>query len=272
MGSQLTAAAFGLFNQARVATYPFPDRAASALGILARRADFLRTCGLRATTSERPIAVGSAKPYASPYELLLAYGIPAAAVKLAKSADEAAALSTQLGYPVVMKIASPDIPHKSDVGGVLLNINDPFQARSGYAQMLLAVRARLPGARIDGVSLQRQASGSHEVIIGAVRDPTFGPLVMFGSGGVEAEGLRDVAFALAPLSPPEALELMDRTWAGRRLDGFRNLPPADKGAAVDALVRLSWLAHEHPELKEIEINPLLVLPRGALALDIRATA
>jgi acetyltransferase len=271
MGSQLTAAAFELFSQARVATYPFPERAAGALGILARRADFLETAGLRAADSGRPIGVASAKPNATPYELLLAYGIPATAAKTAKSADEAAELSRELGYPVVMKIASPDILHKSDVGGVLLNINDDFQARSGYAQMLMAVRARLPGARIDGVNLQRQASGGQEVIIGATRDPTFGPLVMFGSGGVEAEGLKDVAFALAPLSASEARELMGRTWAGRRLDGYRNLPASDTAAALDAMIRLSWLAYEHPELKEIEINPLLVLPHGVLAVDIRAT-
>ena len=110
-----------------------------------------------------------------------------------------------------------------------------------------------------------------EVIVGVVRDPNFGPLVMFGSGGVEAEGLGDVAFALGPLGPSEADDLIRRTWAGRRLDGFRNLPPADKSAVRDALIGLSWLAHDHPEFMEIEINPLRVLAKGAFALDVRVS-
>lgn len=117
--------------------------------------------------------------------------------------------------------------------------------------------------------MQRQLSEGQDVILGVVRDPTFGPLVMFGAGGVEAEGLKDVAFALAPLSVVEAGKLMERTWAGRRLSGFRNIAPADGDAVKDALVRLSWLACEHPEIKDIEINPLRAQDKGAVALDIR---
>ncbi len=129
----------------------------------------------------------------------------------------------------------------------------------------------MPGAHFDGVSVQHQILGGQEVIVGVVRDPNFGPLVMFGSGGVEAEGRGDVAFALAPLDESEADDLLRRTWAGRRLDGFRNLPAVDKAAVREALVSISWLAHDHPEIKELEINPLTVLASGAYALDVRAS-
>ena len=126
-----------------------------------------------------------------------------------------------------------------------------------------------PDAKIEGVYLQRQVPEGQEVILGAVQDPQFGPLIMFGSGGVEVEGLKDVAFALGPLTQAEAESLMRKTWAGRKLDGYRNIPPADRSAVADVLVRLSHLAAEHPEIAEIEINPLRVLTKGVVAIDVR---
>jgi len=169
-----------------------------------------------------------------------------------------------------MKIASPDILHKSDIGGVLLNLNSPEAVSSGYAQILAVARKNRPQARIVGVTLQRQAQAGQEVILGAVRDPQFDALMMFGSGGVEVEGLKDIAFGLAPLSRREALAMVEKTWAGRKLSGFRAIAPADKEAVIEALVRLSWLAYRLPPLSEIEINPLRVMEHGALALDARA--
>jgi acetyltransferase len=169
-----------------------------------------------------------------------------------------------------MKIASPEISHKSDLGGVLLDLVDAGQVQGGYAQLMRDIAARAPGATIDGVHVQRQIPSGQDVIVGATRDPNFGPLMMFGTGGIEAEGIKDIAFALAPLSQAEAEDLMSRTWAGRRLDGFRGFARADRASARDALVRLSWLAHDHAEISEIEINPLRVLERGALALDVRS--
>jgi acetyltransferase len=170
-----------------------------------------------------------------------------------------------------MKIASPDLTHKSDVGGVLLDLADEDEVRDGYTQLIKSVRASQPQAVIEGVTLQPFISAGQEVIVGAVRDPQFGPLMMFGSGGIEAEALRDVAFALAPLDHGEADALIQRTWAGRRLDGFRNVPPVDRAAAREALIRLSWLVIDHPEIASIEINPLRVLSSGAFALDVRRT-
>jgi acyl-CoA synthetase (NDP forming) len=171
-----------------------------------------------------------------------------------------------------MKIASPDILHKSDVGGVELGINDLAALQSAYTQMREHVREERPDARIEGVHLQRQVPPGQEVIVGTVRDPQFGPLMMFGSGGVEVEGLRDVAFALAPLNQAEALKMIRRTWAGRKLAGFRNIPAADEESVVDVLINLSQLVIENEWIAEIEINPLRVLDKGAVAVDIRIKA
>ena len=168
-----------------------------------------------------------------------------------------------------MKIASPDISHKSDVGGVLLNLKDPQQILSGYALVMERMKTARPEAHIEGVHVQRQILQGQEVILGAVRDPLFGPLMMFGSGGVEVEGLKDVAFALAPLDQAEAREMVRKTWAGRKLKGFRNIPPADEAAVIDILIKLSWLAMENENITEIEINPLRVLSQGAVAVDVR---
>jgi acetyltransferase len=126
-----------------------------------------------------------------------------------------------------------------------------------------------PNAKVDGVHLQHEADAGQDVIIGLVQDPGFGPVIMFGSGGVEAEALGDVAFALPPLTAAEAKKLIERTWAGRRLRGYRSIAPADAGAVLDAIVRFSWLVVEHDEFEELEINPLRVLPSGVRALDVR---
>ena len=208
-------------------------------------------------------------PIGPPLDLLTAYGIPLVPISLVKSTDEAAARAVEIGFPIVMKIASRQILHKSDIGGVILDIDNEAAVRRGYTQLIAAARTAVPEGAIDGVHLQPQLPPGQDVILGAVRDPQFGPLIMFGAGGVEVEGLRDVAFALAPLTPAEADDLIHRTWAGRKLDGFRGIPAVDKAAARDALIRLSWLVHEHPELSEIELNPLRVLDRGAYAVDVR---
>ena len=268
LGSELTAKAFERFNLAKVITYPLPERAASALGILARRTEYLKN--LNTKIIKKGFQVLPMKTAVkSPNELLAAYGIPTVPIKLAHTANEAAAFADELGLPVVMKIASPDILHKSDIGGVLLNLNSEAEVISGYTNLIERARTARPDALIEGVHIQHQIIGGQEVIIGVVRDALFGPLVMFGSGGVEAEGLKDVAFALAPLSALEAEKMMQSTWAGRKLDGFRNIPPADKPAVQGILIKASWLVYEHPEIAEFEINPLYALAKGAVAIDTR---
>jgi acetyltransferase len=271
LGSELTKEAAKHFQRADVPTYTFPEKAASALGILARRAEWLTTEHTESTENNKKDSVGSVVSVVnkSPVELVAAYGIPTAPMKLASSAEEAVEIVRELGLPQVMKVASLDILHKSDIGGVLLNISSEREVRDGYAQLITKTRNARPDAQIEGVHLQRQVPEGQDVILGAVQDPQFGPLVMFGSGGVEVEGLKDVAFALGPLTQVEAESLVRRTWAGRKLDGYRNILPVDKAAVIDALVKLSHLVNDHPEIAEIEINPLRVLSEGVVAIDIR---
>jgi acetyltransferase len=267
MGSTLVEEASQRFRNAKVVMYPFPERAASALSALVKRAEFLAT----ETQSHREFLKSPRlrDSVASSDDLFTSYGIPTAPIKLARELHEAESFADELSYPVVMKIASPDILHKSDVGGVILNIKDAESLQSAYAQIMKHVKAARPEALIEGVHIQRQIPQGQEVIVGMVRDAQFGPLMMFGSGGVEVEGLKDVAFALAPLTQAEASKMIRKTWAGRKLSGFRNLPAADEESVIDVLIKLSQLAVENEPIEEIEINPLRVLSKGAVAVDVR---
>jgi acetyltransferase len=278
IGGNLVSGAAILFRAAQIPEYPFPESAASALAVLARRAEYLaqpervdevlpdlKTHAARKAI-ENPEENGTA-------DALAAYGIPIPAIELAHSADEAAQIAARLGFPVALKVASPDILHKSDVGGVLLNRMDAESVRLGYEQVVASAHHARPEAAISGVHVQRMITSGQEVIVGMARDAQFGPLVMFGSGGVEVEGLKDVTFELAPLNRKEAEAMLDRTWAGRKLRGFRNIPPADRAAVIDVLMRLAQLAVDFPQITEIEINPLRVLleGQGAFAVDVRAS-
>lgn len=280
MGERLIQEAVEHFRAARVPEYRFPERAASALAVLAQRGQRLESCQdepLRRADVQVEAArqvleradSGAFLPSEAVNTLLHAYGIPTLALHLATSAEEAARLADSLGYPVVLKAASPDLPHKSDVGGVLLNLPDAAAVRQGYEEILHRVRAASPAARIKGVHVQKMLQPGQEVICGVVRDAQFGPLLMFGLGGVEVEGLKDVDFALAPLTRCDAEHMLAHTWAGRRLAGYRSLPPGDREAVVDVLVRLGQLAEDFPQIAELEINPLRVMPEGAAALDAR---
>ncbi len=268
MGSTLVEEARKTFQRSSIPTYPFPERAASALGALAKRANGLQSLQTLQLNNKH----SKVRRLLSPNnldELLTTYGITTSPIKLAQNENEAITIANELGFPVVMKIASPDILHKSDVGGVLVNIKSTQEVQSGYALLIERVSKSMPGAKIEGVHVQRQIPEGQEVIIGAVRDPLFGPLMMFGSGGIEVEGLKDVAFALAPLNQAEAREMIRKTWAGRKLKGFRSIAPVDEEAVIAVLIKLSFLAYEHPEIEEVEINPLRVLSKGAVAVDVR---
>jgi acetyltransferase len=203
--------------------------------------------------------------------ILQAYNLPDVPLHLAQSSEEAVKTALGIGFPIAMKIASPDITHKSDVGGVLLNLKDSEAISSGYQRIISDAQKAFPEASIEGVYIQPMISAGQEVILGAIQDAQFGPMVMFGMGGVEVEGLKDVAFALAPLTGHDAEWMLENTWAGRRLRGFRSLPPADRQAVLDAIKRLGQLAADFPQLTEIEINPLRVFSdgHGVAALDVR---
>jgi acetyl coenzyme A synthetase (ADP forming)-like protein len=282
MGDRLIQECLEFLRANQIVDYRFSERAASALGALWKRAETLEQ--LRLPSAKPPVVnTGRVEKQLAQVppgtfvsqdiagELMQAAGIRIAESLLAKNTNQSVAIAEQLDYPVVMKIASADISHKSDVGGVALNLDSPAAVRVAYDNITARVKAARPDAHIDGVTLQNMLPPGQEVIVGVVRDPQFGPLVMFGSGGVEVEGLQDVAFALAPLSRREAEAMLDSTWAGRKLAGYRNIPAADRDAVIEALLRLARLTEALPQIQEIEINPLRVmLPgEGAWAVDVR---
>lgn len=285
MGERMIQEAVEYFRAARVVEYRFPERAAAALAVLAQRAEYLATdptqparlAGISRRRARQALADDAAANGAwlateTVTGLLTAYGIPTLPMRLARTPAEAVAHATALGYPTALKIASTSLPHKSDVGGVLLNLDDATAVADGMQTILRRVAQAAPAATVAGVYVQRMLPPGQDVIVGVTRDAQFGPLVMFGSGGVEVEGLKDVAFALAPLNRHEAQAMLADTWAGRKLAGFRHLPPADRETTLDVLLRLAQLAADFPDLQEIEINPLRVLTQGqgAYALDVRA--
>jgi acyl-CoA synthetase (NDP forming) len=201
--------------------------------------------------------------------ILEAYRIWGSREALVQSADEAVQWAEEFGYPAVLKIASPDIPHKSDIGGVALDLREAEALRLAFERIMAKARAAKPEARIDGATIQPMLRDAQEVIIGVVRDEQFGPLIMFGAGGVDVEGRRDVAFGLAPLTRREAERMIEATFAGRRLRGFRGSPPADREAVIDRILRVAQFAVDFSRVAEVEINPLRVMEEGAVAIDVR---
>jgi acetyltransferase len=168
-----------------------------------------------------------------------------------------------------MKIVSPDITHKTDVGGVRLGLATSEDVRDAFTRMMDDVCQRAPDARVDGVLVQRMIRGGRETIAGVTRDRLFGPLVMFGLGGILVEALRDVVFRLAPLGTTDAAEMVAGIRGAAILSGIRGEPPADRTALVDAVRRVAQLAVDFPEIQEMDVNPLLAFERGAVAVDAR---
>ncbi len=202
--------------------------------------------------------------------ILSAYGIPFAQGDLAKTAEEAGQIARKIGAPVALKIVSPDITHKTEVGGVRLNV-PPEEADRVAWELLNAIHKRFPEAEIDGVYVQEMLPPGREVILGMVRDPTFGPLLMFGLGGIYVEVLRDVAFGVAPLSRAEAEEMVDLIRGKKLLYGVRGQPPVDMPALVDMILRVGQLAAENPEILELDLNPIICYPERVVAVDVRLT-
>lgn len=284
MGEELIAHAARLFRQSHIPDYRFPERAVSAMRVLTERARQLaipveeipQLDGVNPDIARGILAkveVGEAGFVESTVaaEVVRTYGIQTPPEIFAHSVDEVLKAADQLNYPVALKIVSSDLPHKSEMGGVLLDLESPEQVVAGFESMMEAASQALGQRKISGVVVQSMVSEGQDVIAGVVRDEQFGPLVMFGLGGVEVEALNDVAFALAPLKRHEAEDMLDRTWAGRRLLGYRSLLPADREAVLNVLLRLSQLSIDLPQVAEIEVNPLRAQPGegGALALDVR---
>ncbi|MBI9051763.1 MAG: acetate--CoA ligase family protein [Anaerolineaceae bacterium] len=268
-----------ILHDAGIPTYAYPERIGPALGALLRYAKRISTADESATakikanqTAAAAILKGKTSlGEADTRPLLKAYGIPVVHGAVATSAAQAAQMAQQFAGKLAMKIVSPHILHKSDVGGILLNIEGADAASQAYEQLIRQVSKAKPDARLEGVLIEQMARPGIEVIIGMQRDVQFGPLLMFGMGGIYVELLTDVSFRVAPLTRQDATEMIMETKAGKLLQGLRGAQPADIDAVVDTLLKLSQLALDFPQINEIEINPLSVAGQGAgvLALDGR---
>jgi acetyltransferase len=267
-----------------VPTFAFPENAMRALAAKSRFGEWVRSevRGYREFDVDREGVAGlfaeemaAGRPKLIELKALEAmkmYGFPTVPFTLAKSADEAVAAATEMGYPVVMKIAGPKILHKTDVGGVTLNLHDEAAVRSAYDVMLQTVRGHLgDDVEIWGVLIQKMLPPAKEVILGVTRDERFGPLLMFGLGGIYTETFRDVSFRLAPIRENVAKEMVHDIRSIKLLQGVRGEPPSDLPAAAECILRLSQLVTDHPEIQELDINPLLVYAqgKGAMVADAR---
>ena len=267
-----------------IPNYPFPERVANAFKAMSDYRSIKTrpvpeythfavdtsavASAFTQARSESRLTIGDAESRA----ILQAYGLRIPHSEIAETPEQAATIAGQIGYPVVLKIASPDILHKTDIGGVKVGLQNSDDVRDAFELMVYRAQRYVPEARIWGCLVQEMApSGGLEVLVGMNRDPQFGPLVTFGLGGIYVETLRDVTFSVSPFSRQEAEEMLTQIRAHALLDGVRGQPPIDKSAIVDTLLRISQMVQDFPEIIELDINPLMVYRQGegALALDMR---
>ncbi len=229
----------------------------------------------RAAASARaaPSAAAPPSPRTEPLDsmraaaLLQDAGLTLAPTRLARSADEAVRHARELGYPVALKIESPDLPHKTDVGGVKLGLRDDAEVRSAFDAVVDNARAHAPEARIVGALVQAMSAPQTELVLGLRRDPSFGPMVMVGMGGILLEVMKDVVFGMPPLQREDALEMIGRLRGAKVLDGVRGRPAVDRAAVADAVVAISRLALAHPDIVEVDVNPVFASGRDVIAVD-----
>jgi acetyl coenzyme A synthetase (ADP forming)-like protein len=283
MGDTLITKAVERFRIAKIPEYRFPEKAASAIAVLSQQAVNIKR------PEQKPLLTQDIEKEAvnnvlemqeirkagflseiAVLDILSAYGLPTCSISLAKTSAEASRLAQIIGFPIALKVFSPDIIHKSDSGGVILDLSSPEEVVNGFNAIMNAIRIDETNGEISGIYVQKMIKGGQEVIVGAIQDPQFGAMVMFGAGGVEVERERDVAFSLAPSTDGEIDYLLENTMAGRRMKGFRNIPEVDVKAVRDVLVRVGQLAADFPQIKEIDINPLIVMPKGEGAIIVDA--
>lgn len=283
IGGAVTSAGSTLLAKSHMPSYPFPERAVAALGAMYRYytwtqqpeevvptfdVDKAAVADLFAKIrADGRNTIGDSEAQA----ILQAYGITIPQSVVAPTADEAVAACEKIGYPVVMKIASPDILHKSDVGGIIVGVKSADEARSAFATLIERAKAAKPNATIWGAQIQEMVTGAREVIIGMNRDPQFGPLVMFGLGGIYVEVLKDVTFRVAPMSAAQAKSMIESIRSYKLLTGVRGQAPSDLDAVQDTILRISQLVTDFDDIAELDINPLLVRDagKGAVAVDMR---
>lgn len=284
MGEKQVKAGIEILQSNNVPNYPFPERAAQAFRSMAEY-NKIRSRPepeyvefdvdhqavkdvFEKVRSEGRASVGDAETR----QILKAFNLRIPRSEIAENPDEAIEIAREIGYPVVLKIASPDILHKTDVGGVRVGLQNQTDVRDAFELMVYRAQRYVPEAHIWGCLVQEMVpSGGLEVLVGMNRDPQFGPLVTFGLGGIYVETLKDVTFRVAPFSRLEAEEMLSEIRAHALLDGVRGQPEVDKDAIVDTLLRIGQLVQDFPDIVELDINPLVVYPRGegAIALDMR---
>ena len=288
----VTACLFGVTDVSEAVTYleehgvpafTFPEEAVQGLGSLAQyhawrtrprtevRSFPVDRRRARAVIARAERAGLTMLPEYASREILTAYGLAFPAARRVQTEAEALRAAEEVGYPVVLKVNSPDVSHKTDVGGVLLNVLDRTALREGFRRMVVTVRQRAPRARIEGFEVESQVQGGKEVLIGLQRDPGFGPVIVFGLGGIYVEVLRDVTFRLAPVRSLSARHMIESVRAFPLLQGVRGEPPSDLDALAEAIERVSQLAVDLPEVAELDINPLIVRAKGegVVAVDAR---
>jgi acetyltransferase len=284
MGEAQVESGIDLLGTFGVPNYPFPERAALAFKAMS---DYQKVLNrptpeyvkydvdhhatlevLERVRAEDRFSIGDSEAR----QILTAYGLQIPKSEIAATPDEAVDLAHQIGFPVVLKIASPDILHKTDIGGVKVGLNNAEDVRDAFELMVYRAQRYLPQAHLWGCLVQQMVpAGGQEVLVGMNRDPQFGPLVTFGLGGIYVETLKDVTFRVAPISVQEAELMISEIRAHALLDGVRGKPPLDKKAIVNALLRIAQLVQDFPEIVELDINPLMVYPQGqgAIAIDMR---
>ena len=285
MGGTEVAAAKEKLMAVGIPNYPSPDRAIIALRAMCdyaawrrrparivtrfpvnrRRVD--RIIHMQMRSGEAQIGEAEAK------EILRAYDFNVLGGQIARTSDEAVEIAERLIYPVVLKISSPDIIHKSDFGGVRINLANAEQVRDAFDLMMLRIQKRAPNAHLRGAYVEKMGQRGREVILGMTRDPQFGPMLMFGLGGIFVEVMKDVTFHLAPITAEEAMQMLKGTRSYALLQGARGQAPVDLDALAGALQRISQLATDYPVIKELDINPFIVGPVGmqAYVADARMT-
>ncbi|HAL61803.1 MAG TPA: acyl-CoA synthetase [Chloroflexi bacterium] len=283
MGGEMTEPGREVLRRYGIPNYNFPERAVKAMLAIYKRKEFLDRPPreierfevhspwaqevFEQVRSEGRLTVGDAEAR----RVMEAYGIPLPQSVLARNPEEALEAAESIGYPVAMKIASPDILHKTDIGGVRLNIRGPDEVRDSFDLLNYRALRFMPEAEIWGVLVQEMVEGCYEVLVGMSRDPQFGPLLAFGLGGIYVEALRDVTFRIAPVARWEAREMLSEIRGYSLLRGVRGESPADLEAIVDCILRVSQLVTDFPEIVELDINPLIVCEegKGAVAVDLR---
>jgi acyl-CoA synthetase (NDP forming) len=275
-------------HEGNIPSYPFPESGVRALARVRRyakwrsepegrevRFDDIDWAAVRAAVaSALARAKAGANEWLNPEEtraLLTATGIPVAPVALARTAGQAGLLAAQMGFPVAVKLASTTLTHKSDVGGVVLGLESEEQVRRAFADIGRRLDDQGLRAQMEGVTVQPMIVDGVEAIVGMTQDPSFGPVLMFGLGGVYVELLRDVTFNVAPVTDKDVREMLTSVRGAKLLEGWRGAPAVDRGALENAILRLSQLVGELPELAELDLNPLKVLPgsRGCVVVDAR---